>query len=249
LLNPFREEWFQYWDERPKLESMFMCLGVDPAISKKDTANRSSIVLTGQPTTGLYRSTAFVLRSLAGHWTAYELTNQILKTVKDFPTMRKIRIEQAQWQQALEEIVTREADLQGIHLPSIELVPQQLDKLLRANGWSGLVESGRVLFGPGQTDLIDCCCKVPRDQSKWDPVDATGLALGGLPNLRAELSPLEKEQLGMKRAMSYAVKTGAPVRQLNLHGSREYVKNVLGRAAKTPRSRAMGYAMDRGAGR
>ena len=246
LLNPFREEWFQYWDDRPKLESMFMCLGVDPAISKKDTANRSAVVVAGQPTAGLYRTTAFVLRSTAGHWTPYELCGQVLKVVQDFPGLRKIRIEQAQWQGALKDIVEREADLQGIHLPSIDLVPVSQDKLLRANGWSGLVESGRVLFGPGQTDLVDCCCKVPRDQSKWDPVDATGLALGGLPNLRAELSPIEQEQLGKKRAISYAVKNGAEPRTLLLHGSREYVKTILGRAAKDRKSRAQGYAIHRG---
>ena len=68
LLNPFREEWCQYWQDRPRLETMCLSLGVDPAISKRDTANRSALVLTGQPTSGLYRTTAFFLRAIAGHW-------------------------------------------------------------------------------------------------------------------------------------------------------------------------------------
>ena len=156
--------------------------------------------------------------------------------------LRKIRIEQAQWQGALKDIVEREAALRGMHLPAIDLVPQQLDKLLRANGWSGLVQTGRVLFGPGQSELVDACCSVPRDKSKWDLVDAAGLALGGLPNLRAELSPIEREQLDKKRALSYAVKSG-PVREYAFHGSREYVRNLLHRANLDPKARAKGYAV------
>lgn len=239
LLNPFREEWIRYWDERPKLDQCFLCLGVDPAISKKDSANRSALVLAAQPMQGLYRTTAFILRAVADRWSPYELCDSILKLVTEFPMIRKIRIEEAQWQGALKPIVEREGQLKGMHLPAIDLVPQQVDKLIRANSWSGLVQSARVLFGPGQTDLIDCMLSVPRDKSKWDPVDAGGLALGGLPNMRAELSPMEQRDLDRRRASSYAAKTGERV--LNLYGGKQFVQNLLGKAHGDPRARAVGY--------
>ena len=52
------------------------------------------------------------------------------------------------------------------------------DKLRRASAWSGLVEGGRIYYGPGQTELINVMLSVPpsnpRHGAVWDA--AAGIA-------------------------------------------------------------------------
>lgn len=205
-LNPFQPEWIAYWDEHPPLEDLYMVLGVDPAISTKDEAAKTALVVVGQARRGPDRVTAFVLKAIAGHWTPYQQAGKILQLVGEFQP-RKIRIEDVGWQRALGDIVKKEADVQGIRLPFVEPAKPETDKLRRALQASPLVESGRVLFGPGQRELVDALLSVPHDKAGWDYTDAFGLALSGLPPSRADRTPLEvpeHAEAGRRRALSYA---------------------------------------------
>ncbi len=60
-------------------------------------------------------------------------------------------------------------------------VKPDMDKLRRASAWSGIVESGRVYFGPGQHELMNALLSVPpqhaADASLWDLVDACGIVI------------------------------------------------------------------------
>lgn len=211
VLNPFKEESIRFYERRPTIDDMVICFGVDPAISKKDAACRTAMVVAGQPLRGVERTTAFVLKAIADRWSPYESAASILRLCHEFPKARKLRIEDVAWQRALGDIVQREATLSGIRLPALELVRPETDKLRRAMGFSGLVESGRVLFGPGQADLINCLLSVPKDPAAWDLVDALGLALGGLPQTAAErtrIAPVDSEE-ARKRAASYRADTSS----------------------------------------
>ena len=210
LLNPFHAEWIRTYDEAPKLSDMFVVVGVDPAISKKDEAAQTAMVVVGQPRRGIDRTSTFVLKAIAGHWSPYEQAEQLLELVKEFKPQR-VRIEDVAWQAALADIVKREAALKGVRLPYIDLAKPQGDKLLRASAWSPLVEGATVLFGgPGHTQLVTAMLAVPLDASQWDLVDAAGLAIGGVPRQRAEQSSLkqtDEPEATRKRARSYAVRT------------------------------------------
>lgn len=208
-LKLFRGEWILYWEERPKLETLFTVVGVDPAISKRDEACETAIVIAGQPLHGINRTTAHVLQAASGHWSPYETASKLLAVVKEFKP-RKLRIEKVAWQAALADIVQREAQLAGIRLPMIDLAPPDGDKIRRASRWAPLVEGGHVLFGPGQKHLIDALLAVPERTSAWDLVDAAGLAITGLPHPHAERSRLkgtEEPDAPRRRAKSYAIQT------------------------------------------
>lgn len=210
LLNPFQTEWIRTYEEAPKLSDMFIVVGVDPAISKRDEASRCAMVVVGQPRRGIDRTQIFTLKAIAGHWSPYEQAERLLALIKEF-TPRKVRIESVAWQAALKDITEREAKLKGQRLPFIDLARPQGDKMLRASAWSPLVEGATVLFGgPGHQELVSAMLAVPLDASQWDLVDAAGLAIGGLPQQRAEQSSLrqaDEPEATRKRARSYAVRT------------------------------------------
>lgn len=204
--KPFHRAWLRYWgrDGEPGLPpdtyvgddgrahaSLIVHAGFDPAISKNDTAARSALVVAAQVRHPANRGRILMLESQAGHWSVWEQADHILKAV----VRRKVRVvhvEKVAYQAALKDILDREARTRGITV-TIELNPPEGDKIRRANGWSALVEDGTVLFAPdGATaDLEDCMIAVPGDASKWDPVDAAGMCITGLPTLVGPADRLE----------------------------------------------------------
>ena len=245
-LNPFQAGWIHYWEERPKLEDLYTVIGVDPAISKKDEAAKTAMVAVAQARRGADRMTAFVLKAIQGHWTPYDQANRILQLVEELKP-RKIRIEDVAWQRALGDIVKREAGIQGIRLPFIEEAKPEGDKLRRALRASPLVESGSVLFGPGQGELIEALLSVPHNKAGWDYTDAFGLALEGLPRGRAERSELREleESPAVKRARSYAVRRERPPDEpIPLH-TRPARSVGLEALAEVNRKRAKSYGWKR----
>lgn len=247
-LQPFKAEWMRSWEERPRLEDLYIAIGVDPAISKKDAASRTAIVVVGQPRQGLHRTEIYVLKAIAGHWSAYESAEQLFRLIQEFRP-RVLRIEDVAWQRALREIVEHEARVRAIALPSVDLVRPEGDKLRRAHQVSPLVESGRVLFGgPGAQDLVNALLSVPHDKAAWDLTDAFGLAVTDLPAAlppRSPLVPARSADPGRKRAASYAVKTVAqdPRTPIVTHQG----PNPLWRSGiSAGRRRAIGYAVKTG---
>jgi hypothetical protein len=70
MVRPFKAEWLLDYDPQhiPDHRDLYICLGVDPAISKKDTACQTAISVAGQAVRGPLQSTALVLDHVAGHW-------------------------------------------------------------------------------------------------------------------------------------------------------------------------------------
>jgi len=251
--KPFHPAWIQRWgpgqeiaalpphyqDDRSGHPGLIVEVGFDPAISEKDTAARSALVVAGQVRHPLMRGRLLILEAIAGHWSVWEQVRQILNAVVRWKA-RTVRVEDVAYQKALRDILDREAHTRGIHV-HIELVKPDGDKLRRANAWSPLVEDGTVLFPTtAAEDLIACMLAVPGDRSKWDPVDAAGLCLRGFPALEAARTRLPGPTVSTpERAQSYALRGGG----MPLSAVVTWEKF----GARTPdlRGRARGYAQRR----
>jgi predicted phage terminase large subunit-like protein len=203
--KPFRAEWITYWGEpgeRPP-EGLLIEAGFDPAISKRDTAARSALVVAGQVQRGQDRGVICVLEVVAGHWSVYEQVDRILKAVRRWK-LKRVRIENVAYQKALAEILVREQRIAGLMFHVDEVEPDA-DKLRRANAWSPLVEDGTVRFGPGQEDLVQSMLAVPDDKGAWDLVDAAGICVRGFQMLQPESQrlPWAAPLSSPARAISY----------------------------------------------
>jgi predicted phage terminase large subunit-like protein len=255
--KPFQNAWIQRWgpgtdvpalppaftDERGGHPGYVVECGFDPAISEKDTAARSALVVAAQVRHPSMRGRILILEAVAGHWSVYEQVRQILNAVVRWKA-RTCRVEDVAYQKSLKDILDREARTRGVHV-HIELVKPDGDKLRRANAWSPLVEDGTVVFPTtGAEDLVACMLAVPGDPSKWDPVDAAGLCIRGFPPLEAAHQPVDRDARpkGQERAASYALRgRGLPLSAVVTW------EQFRGFGARTPdlRRRARGYALRR----
>jgi predicted phage terminase large subunit-like protein len=195
-LQPFNASWINYYDHIPS-EGMVVKIGVDPAISDDPRSSRSAFVAVGQCRGSDLRGHMLVLAADAGHWSAYEQADRILKMAKLY-NARSVVIEDVAFQRSLKEIVEREMRARGMML-SVELSKPDADKLRRANAWSPFVEDGTILFAPNQKDLIDCMLSVPNSKGAWDLVDACGLAVRSFVPMQGE-----SERIGIDPAKAPA---------------------------------------------
>lgn len=208
-MKPFHRDWIRYWgtdeDPAPNVSDLAVEAGFDPAISERDGASRSALVVAGQMRRGGNRGRIYVLEAKAGHWTAYEQAAEVLKSVRQWK-IRTVRVEKVAYQAAFGSILDRESRTAGLPI-NIELIPPDRDKVRRANAWAPFVEDGTVLLGPGQMDLVTSMLEVPQDESKWDLVDAAGLVVRGFPVLQGESQTIPGMTASdMTRAKSYAVR-------------------------------------------
>ena len=240
--KPFHRAWMRFWgtedEPLPPIGDMTIEAAIDPAISKRDTAAYSAFVVAGQVRRGVNRGRLYVLHAEKAHLSTYEQVDRMLKLTVEHK-IRTWRIEDVAYQKALGDVLDHESRERGVPV-HVELVKPDGDKLRRANAWSPLVESGTVLFGPGQKTLIDDLLAVPLDPRAWDLPDAAGLCVRGFPVMDAERSRIPGAELSTPRlAQSYAVRPLATERarptQLPLRSSPRTA------AAAAP-LRARGYA-------
>jgi predicted phage terminase large subunit-like protein len=245
-LKPFRRDWIRYWsqvEDDPLPADMVIEAGFDPAISKRDEACRSALVVAGQVRVGLERGSINVLRAVAGHWSVYEGVDVLLKAVTELH-IRTVRVEDVAYQRSFGEVLDKEARQRGI-MVHVDLVKPDGDKLRRAMGWSPLVEDGTVRFGPGQHDLIESMLAVPQDETKWDLVDAGGICVRGFPLMQGESRQIPgSERSPVTLAKGYATK---PLSQEREQAVRPYVPRTrMGHYITRNNSavkRAAGYAV------
>ena len=220
--KPFQNAWIQRWgpgtdvpalppsytDDRGGHPGLVCEIGFDPAISEKDTAARSALVVAAQVRHPSMRGRLLILEAIAGHWSVWQQVRQLLNAVTRWKA-RTVRIEKVAYQAALKDILDREAKTRGIHV-HVELVPPDGDKLRRASAWSPLVEDGTVVFPTtGAEDLIASMLAVPGDPSRWDLVDAAGICIRGFPALEAARTRLPGPTVSTpERAQSYALRGG-----------------------------------------
>lgn len=195
-LQPFNASWINYYDRIPS-EGMVVKIGVDPAISDDPRSSRSAFVAVGQCRGSDLRGHMLVLATDAGHWSAYEQADRILKMAKMY-NARSVVIEDVAFQRSLKEIVEREMRSRGMMI-AVELAKPDADKLRRANAWSPFVEDGTILFAPNQKDLIDSLLAVPNSKGAWDLVDACGLAVRSFQPMQGE-----SERIGVDPAKTPA---------------------------------------------
>lgn len=211
MVRPYKMEWLLDYDPAhiPPMSDLYICLGVDPAISKRDTACQTAITVAAQAIRGPLQSSALILDHIAGHWSPYETADHIFGLLRKYPGVRSVRIEDVAYQRALKDIVERESRDRGAPLPFIDLAKPELDKLRRALNVSPMVESGRVLFNPLLTALKKSLISIPEEKSAWDDADAFELAIQGLPVRGSQRTKLQRADTltpTESRAQSYAVK-------------------------------------------
>lgn len=201
-LQPFNGSWINYYDHVPS-EGLVVKIGVDPAISDDPRSSRSAFVAVGQCRGADLRGHMLVLATEAGHWSAFEQADRILKMAKNYKA-RSIVVEDVAFQRSLKEILEREMRSKGM-MVAVELSKPDGDKLRRANAWSPFVEDGTILFAPNQKDLIESMLAIPNDKAAWDLVDACGIVVRSFVPMQGEserLIPLNSD--AANRAKGYA---------------------------------------------
>ena len=156
----------------------------------------------------------FILHIDAGHWTAFQHADKVLDAVEKYGA-RTVIYEKVAYQTAFEEILGQRQRERHISC-GIQGERPDLDKLRRANAWAGMVEGGRIYFGPGQHELTSAMLKVPPESPSdawlWDLVDACGIVVRTFPDVAA---PAESIAAHLRRddrkklAASYATKSGS----------------------------------------
>ena len=130
----FRHEWFRYFNEPP--QELAVYAGFDPAISQKEQADFSALVVLGRKDQDL-----FVLDAMRGHWTFEEQVRVIGSAVHKWRPL-VIGIEDVAYQRALIETCRR------MGMPVVA-VNRRVDKVARAYAIQGHFESGRIRFPSG----------------------------------------------------------------------------------------------------
>ena len=178
--NIFKWEWIRYYDEiihsdgevyvrrgDPKVKILKKFLGVDLAISEKDTADYTVITCVGQGED----KKLYVLDVERGHWTFQRQKDEIIKMVGKWNPDRTI-VESVAYQKAMVE------ELKSMGGLKIQDVTPTRDKVSRANMVTGWFENGNIFFGRGMSGLVDELLLFP-DGSHDDQVDSLCYAING----------------------------------------------------------------------
>ena len=138
----FREEWIQLRAPYPPPKTELVYVGVDPAISKKDTADYTAIVVMGVVEQNVYE-----LESKRGRWSLHETLEEVKRVYKTWMPMM-IGVEENAYQKALSEVLVRECPWLPIHSFKADK-----DKRRRAEGVTGMFQRGCVYLS--NPDLIE----------------------------------------------------------------------------------------------
>jgi predicted phage terminase large subunit-like protein len=245
--KPFHREWFQFAgrDGNPEIpaDGMVAEIGYDPALSKKDTASKTAIVIGGQDTRhGPSYGLGFILHAAQGHWSPSEAVDRLIQLCRAY-RVRTVRVEKVAFQEVMKNLIDRAAREAGLSI-TVQLVAPDADKLIRANAWSPWVQEGRLLFGPGCSELVEALCSVPEDVTGWDLTDAAGYLVRGFRDLAAEKTRIVEVE-SQTPAFTYATHSGHSA----LRGS--FVNPPPGAPLRArprqgvPGQRAAGYAVRR----
>jgi predicted phage terminase large subunit-like protein len=131
----------------------FLVLGIDPAISKKETADYSALVLVGLTRQGKFQT----ISQTRGRWTLRELLVKVFGVCddwEDYPL--RIVIETVAYQAAIAQELKRQILLEDRDIRVKEIKPKG-DKESRLYGVTGLMEAGDHSFVDGGRfgDLIE----------------------------------------------------------------------------------------------
>lgn len=175
--NIFKYEFFKFYDLLLKKDEVIINrdnksikikkihIGVDPAISQKDTADFTAITILGMGED----NKLYVLDTIKGHWTFTQQKQKIIE-LDNIWNPNKIVIEDVAYQKALIQ------ELRAIGgLPIKEIRPVR-DKISRAMEVSPWFENNNIFFNKKQQDLIDELLLFP-DSTHDDMVDSLVYAI------------------------------------------------------------------------
>lgn len=99
----FKRAWFKYFDDEMMPSNLRLYLTIDPAISKKDEADETSLMVTGMaPDRSIY-----VLQNVHGKMDPSELIDKIFE-LAEFYSFTEVGVETVAYQQALSHFLKKE---------------------------------------------------------------------------------------------------------------------------------------------
>lgn len=143
----FRDEWLSHtWDKVP--EGLAKAIIVDPAISKREEAAYSVVLVAGAADGKLY-----ALDYRRGKWNPSELIEQMFDAASAW-NVTDVYVEAVQWQEALAHFFERFAREQGKWLNVVPIKPgKDESKELRIRGLQPFAQRGALLLAPWMRDL------------------------------------------------------------------------------------------------
>ena len=164
----FKEEWFQYWEILPEINSIY--ISVDPSLAKKDKADKSAIITLGRGKDNyIYVIEADIQRRKPDKI----IDDLISKCITYRDKLVKVGIETIQFQYFFAQECGRRALAQNVAIP-IEPMQSMSDKALRIKGLIPFIKNGYIKFNRNQKRLLDELRHFPRGSD--DGLD--GLKMG-----------------------------------------------------------------------
>jgi predicted phage terminase large subunit-like protein len=127
-------------------------LSIDPAVSEKETADFTAMIVNGYSFEGRTALNVYKLDAEKGHWKAQEIARRALDKYKKYQC-EVLVLETVAAQEYLEPIIMREAADRGIYVNIYQVKPHK-DKVTRARGVSFFFEKGYMWF-PEQAVWLD----------------------------------------------------------------------------------------------
>ncbi|MGL4524890.1 MAG: phage terminase large subunit [Spirochaetia bacterium] len=141
----FQRHWFVYFLQQPPLNTLDICMGIDPSAGRHDLC---AIVTIGKSPSG----EIFVLDAWAQTCSAQALIEKIIQKFLIF-NPKKIVFEDIGFQSIYREHIMREAAQKGLYLPMIGAKPGRMGKE-RILALSPLIENGLMIFSHHTQQLI-----------------------------------------------------------------------------------------------
>ena len=162
--NIIKLEWIQYYDQIPVLESVIITC--DPAISKRDSADFTAIIVGGRDEAG----NVYIKEYINEHLSFNETIETIIRLAGKY-NPEEVRIEQVGFSEAF--ITELKRKISGILIRGIRPLG---DKASRLQEVSPLMENMLVYFARNQMQIVDQMLLFPEGDHD-DLVDAMGLFL------------------------------------------------------------------------
>ena len=183
----YREEWFKPYDSKSdeffKLrQKLYRSTGLDPAISKKTTADFTGIVTLGA--TFQHPSDIYILDVINEHLTSDEAVDEIFN-VYERMQQHKTRVESNAFQHVLYELIQKKKKFTGLKFPVLPINNFE-DKATRAYINQPICQQGRVFYDPtvkSHVQLINQMMLFTGEDNptfKDDLVDAFNMAMDEL---------------------------------------------------------------------
>lgn len=158
-----RPEWIQWYDNQPDLNGYVVA--VDPAISTRDNADYSVIIVLGYD----YNGNSYIVDMVREHLSFMELLLRLQSVYNQYKPVA-VGIETIAYQKAIAEFLTQTTALPIVEINAVK------DKITRARQLSIPLQNGKVFLRRGMQDIYEELVSFPF-MPHDDIVDALGYAV------------------------------------------------------------------------